>query len=342
MTYLVPGTGSGLPGVVAAFAHRRALLFAALMFLVFSGLAHYWRLRVPVTRWAWEGAEHSARSARAGPSRTALAAVALALSVVGAAGAALALRAYIVEPYRVIGGSMLPTLEPDDQVGGRKGAYAIASGRLPARGDVVVFGGAGLLPGTDGSHWPDVLVKRVIGLPGDLVAMRGGAPVINGWTVPWCDAGEYVYVIPDATGSAVHGRLRVEFLDDRAYLTVHTMGAPFKDAYRVRPGEVFVLGDDRGNSLDSRAYDGGRGGGVPLEAIRARADWFLVGTHRSGDADWSRLLRPLDALQTRLRLEGVGTRDLEEGIARCLRERPVNARPPAPDGASSPGASHAI
>jgi hypothetical protein len=120
------------------------------------------------------------------------------------------------------------------------------------------------------------------------------------------------------------------------------MGAPFQGTYRVRPGEVFVLGDDRGTSLDSRAYDGGRGGGVPLEAIRARADWFLVGTHRTGDPDWARLLRPLDALQTRLRLEGVGTRDLDVGIARCLAQRPVDAHPPAADGASPPGVPHAI
>jgi signal peptidase I len=315
LKYLVPPIGSDLPGVVTNLGHRHGLLFGVALFLLFSALTHYWwrlpdpppepRRRMAIARW-----------------------VAMILAF---AGAALALRTYVVQPYRVLSASMLPTLEPDDLVAGRKGAYSPSSGRLPARGEVVAFRGASVAAGPGGLKWPDVLVKRVIGWPGDLVGMRGGVPVINGWLVPWCDAGEYLYVLPDAAGRGLHGRLRVEFLDDRAYLTVQTPGAPFEGTYRVKPGEVFVLGDNRGGSMDSRAYDGGRGGGVPLEAIDARVQWFLLGTHRSGSTDLDRLLRPVDALETRVRLEGVRTEELEEGLTRCLQHRPTDTHPPPPD-----------
>jgi hypothetical protein len=91
-----------------------------------------------------------------------------------------------------------------------------------------------------------------------------------------------------------------------------------------------VLGDNRRNSVDSRAYNKGSGGGVPMDAIQARIQWFLLGTHRGGDLDFGRLLRPVDRLQVHLRLEGLETQAIEEAIARCLRSRPSDTRPPPP------------
>lgn len=254
--------------------------------------------------------------------------IATSIAVVGGV---LAVRARWVESYEVFGESMLPTFEPGDRIAGDKWDYAFASGHVPHRGDIIAFRSSGLSLGPRAGGFPDVLVKRVIGLPGDRIEMQGDVPVINGWPVPSCDAGEYLYVYPDASGRTLHGRLRVEFLDERAYLTVRAPATPFPDGYRVKPGEVFVLGDNRGNSIDSRAFGAGRGAGVPIASIQARAARFLLGTHRNGETDFERFLGPVDGLQVRLRLEGPETDTLESKVEHCLNHQPKDTRPPPPE-----------
>ncbi len=307
--WLVPAIGTGAPGFVAALGRRSPLLLGAALFVLFSALAHYWL-----------GDSHSATSRGSALGWVAWVAI--------AASGALGFRAFVARPYRVHGASMLPTLAPEDLVAGTVRKPSSTSGFH--RGDVVVFAADGLLAAHTAETGPEALVKRVVGLPGDRIEMRGGAPVINGWPVPICDAGEYLHVSSDTKDGAIHGRLRVEFLDDITYLTLHSFRPPFTGSVVVASGELFVLGDDRGNSLDSRDFHQGRGGGVPVAAIEARVDRFLVGSHRSGDADFTRLLRPIDTLATRLRLEGLATGALEEGIARCLANRPsVTHAPPS-------------
>jgi signal peptidase I len=252
--------------------------------------------------------------------------VGLTVTVAMALGAVLLLRAKVAEPYSVLSASMLPTLEPGDEVIGNKLAYRATS---PRRGDVVVFPSAAVaLREVDA---PPRLMKRIIGLQGDHIQMHGGLPVINGWEVPTCDVAEYIYPLPDGQGGAVHGRLLLEFLDDRAYLTVHVVARAFLDDYQVQPGEVFVLGDNRGNSIDSRAWNEGHGGGVPVSALDGRAQWFLVGTHLDGRADWQRALRPLGAALAPFHAEGFDVTPIDEGIAKCLRDRPKETHPPPPD-----------
>jgi signal peptidase I len=265
---------------------------------------------------------------------TTLGAVALAAAL------AFGLRAWVAQSYRVVSNSMIPTFESDDELLGRRVTYT--GGSLPSRGDVVFFRSDAVTTKVSSSQpRPEVLLKRVIGLPGDTISMRGEIPVINGWQVPTCIAGMYAYLSGDGDGGNLQGTVVVEYLDDHAYLTLHSFPTPpFAGAYTVQPGEVFVLGDGRGYSVDSRSY-GEHGGGVPLPAIEARADRFLVGTHRGGDADLTRLLQPVAQVERRLRLEGMSGDQLQQKIAACLALRPAETHPPPPAQASASGAQHA-
>jgi signal peptidase I len=230
----------------------------------------------------------------------------------------------VVGAYEVLSASMLPTLEPGDMVAGNRLAYGWhAGGTLPKRGDIVVFHRADA-----GEESSSAIVKRVIGLPGDRISMKDATPVINGWEVPKCDAGLYIYPLKE--GGAAAARLFVEFLDDRAYLMLRTALTPhWSETYVVKPGEVFVLGDNRDISFDSRAWNGWKGDGLAITAIDARAERSLYGLKRSGRADLVPLLRRLDP---GVRLDGLDTTELRYSIAHCLEQRPAQTRPPAAHG----------
>jgi signal peptidase I len=274
----------------------------------------------------------------AGSQRREFVWAAVAIAVAAALG--LGVRGRLVESYTVLSGSMLPTLQLDDRLAGNRLAYRTwgrGAARSPRRGDIIVFKSSAVDDGNL-TEVPEFLVKRVIGLPGDRISMRGGVPVINGWTVPYCDAGEYLYVLPGGE-NGLDGRLVVEFLEERSYLTVYTLGsAAFGDTYEVQPGEVFVLGDNRNNSIDSRAYNEHHGGGVPFEAIEARLQWFVAARGADRRWDFGRMLRSVESLATTIHLAGVDLRPLAAGIEKCLAKRPENTRPPEP-GALPPGSS---
>ena len=151
--------------------------------------------------------------------------------------ALLAARSSFADHYVVPSGSMERTLHPGDRVVVDKRAYGlripftlarITRGDAPARGDVVVFDAP-----DDGTR----LIKRIVAVGGDLLEVRDGHVFINGARA-----------------------------DAKAHLELRMGGGPDLTPVQVPAGHVFVMGDFRGNSRDSRYF-----GFVREDAIYAKA-----------------------------------------------------------------------
>lgn len=259
-------------------------------------------------------------------------------SIVVAIAVAMALRAFVVEAFKIPSSSMIPTLQVGDHIFVNKFTYGPAipwtrsrlwSRMPPERGDVIVFA----YP----EHPDQDFIKRVVAIPGDKLEARGGHPIINGWEVPSCPVGPYSYA-ESADGARHDGEVFVEFLEDEAYLTFYDRGAlstEYQGPYYVPPNEVWVMGDNRNNSHDSRMWFGGQGGGVPYANIKGRALFIWLSVADS--MDWSRIFAPVMG-----RPPGHGPfgsmsaamKSLEPAIDKCLRERPAldQTRPPPGDG----------
>jgi signal peptidase I len=245
-------------------------------------------------------------------------------SLAVAALLALGLRSFVFEAFRIPSGSMLPTLQIGDHIFVNKLRYGVllpfVDTRLlaqlpPERGDVIVFE----FPDDDPLSERQDFVKRVIALPGDTLEAEHGHPVINGWPVPHCRAGRYRYGTNDSQ-SYEWAELDVEFLGEMSYLTLYAEGgeSEHEGPFHVAPGEVYVMGDNRNDSLDSRRWHQGAGGGVPDANLRGRASrvWLPL----------SRLLLPIMGTP---RLPDGMPPELYRGVERCLGQRPSETRPPA-------------
>jgi len=328
---------SGGEGTLARLldaADRFPIPTFVIAFLVFAALIRYWRFYLP---WGYcladvpperaasvprrQLAELEGRQDRSKPKRAWLEALSLAVMLAAAAAAALLLRERALQTYSVLSSSMLPSFEKGDELAANRRAYEGNGGAtsLPARGDVVIFHHASA---------QDV-VKRVIGLPGDEIRMHGGFPIINGWEVPHCDVGRYVYSKGEL---AADGRIFAEFLAGKTYLTLHVPPARPFQSYVVKPGEVFVLGDNRNSSLDSRNWNADEPSGLAVSTIVGRVDRFVFSRLRSGEIDYGSLLAPL-ALQ--LNADGLDTTELAQKLEACLKSKPADSEPPAP-GAVAP------
>jgi len=208
--------------------------------------------------------------------------IAVVLLVVTAAKSTLA------EPYYVPSASMEPTLLVGDELLAVKypygygtaslpASFAVPSskrlfGALPQRGDVVVF----RWPGDPTQIW----VKRVIGLPGDRVALRDGRLWLNGVEAPLEADG--VGEMKDGDGSAaMAARYRETLPDGRIHAIFKLTRSGLydnMDEITVPPGRLFVMGDNRDDSADSRVPL--RAGGVgllPVDNLVGRVD-ALVGS----------------------------------------------------------------
>lgn len=194
-------------------------------------------------------------------------------------------------PYWVPAEAMKPTLSVGDYLVVRH-----VQAKALERGDVVVF----RHPVTG-----DAQAKRLVGLPGDVVAVQGGLVVLNGATLPQAEAGllQEPYAPEGPLGSlprcsnAVVGvggicekQLRVETLPDgRSHRIANIEDGAFADdigPFAVPEGHMFLMGDNRDNSADSRFARGAGGlGFVQTENVIGRATRVIFSS--AGPSLWA-------------------------------------------------------
>ncbi len=190
----------------------------------------------------------------------------------------LVLRSFMVEPFRIPSGSMMPTLLVGDFILVNKYAYGV---RLPVidtkiidvgepkRGDVVVFRYP-KDPSTD-------YIKRVIGVPGDQVQYRNKQVYINGELKP-----QVVESVYEGIGSGVSmsgAELIMEDLDGVKHeLLVDKAKPTINYEFIVPKDKYFVMGDNRDNSNDSRYW-----GMVPQDNLVGKAFFIWMNWDGSGD-----------------------------------------------------------
>lgn len=242
--------------------------------------------------------------------------------------AVLAFHSLIAKPFYIPSESMMPVLLKGDRLVVSKYAYGWSYvspsfhilpampgrilGRIPERGDIVIVQPRGR---------QEDYIKRVIGLPGDTLEVRNGQVILNGTPVPQvalhpmplpvdanapCDPMQF----PDALGYDAHGKrvcwlpVKRETLPNGRSYTIIDVGTRSTDFYgpvKIPANHVFLMGDNRDNSADSRVplEEMGLGGPVPYETIGGRAEFItfsLNGSASLNPVSWLSAFRPGRAL----------------------------------------------
>lgn len=191
----------------------------------------------------------------------------------------LAVRAVGLQALSAASSSMAPTLVVGDKLFVDRRAYA--DGRLPQRGDVIAHYVPSEASGFPAAGRGPVYIKRVLGLPGDRIDLRGGVPIVDAKPVLREKTGDY----PGRFGATVD-RLREHLAPDVSYEVLQTSDRGYSrdvGPFDVPAEAVFVLGDNRDDSLDSRTWNGNRGWSVPLSDIIGQAKYiYWSGFERFG------------------------------------------------------------
>ena len=225
-------------------------------------------------------------------------------------GIVLIFRSFFFAPFNIPSESMLPRLLVGDYLLAQKWPYGFSKhslpfsaplipGRLfasqPERGDVVIF----KAPPLDNVDY----IKRVIGLPGDTVQMVGGVLHLNGQPVKKQRIADFVVPLSPNTQCAIGGfeantpkgepacrylRFRETLPGGRSYEVLDFGHAPQDDTppVIVPEGDLFLMGDNRDNSQDSRfpPTPGGGIGLVPQENLVGKAGVVMWST--DGSSEW--------------------------------------------------------
>jgi signal peptidase I len=234
--------------------------------------------------------------------------------------AVLGFHSFVAKPFYIPSESMLPGLLVGDRLVVTKYPYGFSFvsptfhvlpfvpgrlfGRMPQRGDVVIV----TPPGSTIDY-----IKRVIALPGDRIAVRAGVVYLNGAPLPRremgdrlvpvdantrCDPDQYPGLLVRRSDGRSFCRLpivRETLPNGRAYDTVDkgwSQGDNFPEITIPR-GKLFLMGDNRDNSADSRfpvKGSNGLGGPVPWENVGGRAEFITFSL--DGGASWNPLTWP--------------------------------------------------
>ncbi len=200
---------------------------------------------------------------------------------------AVLIRSFLYEPFNIPSGSMLPTLQIGDYLFVSKYDYGYSrysfpfglmpiedriwtGGKTPARGDVIVF----KLPSDTSTDY----IKRIVGLPGDIIQTVNGRLYINDQMVPREAVGY------ERSNNGYGHTTVTRYIETLPGGAVHTIfeesdAGPLDNAgpFTVPEGHYFAMGDNRDNSRDSRVLE--LVGYIPLRNIVGRADVIFFSTN---------------------------------------------------------------